>query len=506
MTAAATSLASSRLTINSEVEDAEKLIGSRIPIDVRNADEILGELGGRNKYILFNTFVLSFAWAIGAMPIMCSAFIVDAGTCENETECEPENRTSIVSDFKLEGDRKYLADWTTSAFMIGNMIGASALTHLSDRIGRKPVLIFSLLTLGITGSASLLAESIHVLTFGRFLQGICTPGVILVVWVLGYECIPISLRGYATLIYGTMWVIGYCALAPLAYFITDWRMLMLASTAPAGLTGILYLCVIPESLHFLVVNKKKSAALKWVKKAEKYSKTETSMIVDRMAEGLLKTTAQKAEVKEVRQKSKSSVVDQLLRNKIFIAYTLILTFLWTSDTFVYFGLSLYTTRLAGNKYWNYALSGVVELPAYFFAPPVLDNCGRKPIVAVSHFLAGISLIGLIFIPSGMTWLSTLFWLMGKFAISCSFMCIFVYGSEIFPTTMRNACIGLCSVIARIGGIVAPYVKLLETINPLLPMVFFGTVSILAGLFTLFLPETKNRALPSSLGDVREESK
>ncbi|VDN39561.1 unnamed protein product [Gongylonema pulchrum] len=77
----------------------------------------------------------------------------------------------------------------------------------------------------------------------------------------------------------------------------------------------------------------------------------------------------------------------------------------TSDTFVYFGLSLYTTRLAGNKYWNYALSGLVELPAYLFVPPVLEN-------------------------------------------------------EIFPTTMRNVCLGLCAVIARIGGIVAPYVALL----------------------------------------------
>uniref|UniRef100_A0A914S9Y1 Uncharacterized protein n=1 Tax=Parascaris equorum TaxID=6256 RepID=A0A914S9Y1_PAREQ len=45
----------------------------------------------------------------------------------------------------------------------------------------------------------------------------------------------------------------------------------------------------------------------------------------------------------------------------------------TSDTFVYFGLSIYTTRIAGNKYWNYALSGLVEVPAYLFAPYALDK-------------------------------------------------------------------------------------------------------------------------------------
>lgn len=45
----------------------------------------------------------------------------------------------------------------------------------------------------------------------------------------------------------------------------------------------------------------------------------------------------------------------------------------TSDTFVYFGLSIYATRIAGNKYWNYALSGLIEMPAYLFAPHALDK-------------------------------------------------------------------------------------------------------------------------------------
>lgn len=43
------------------------------------------------------------------------------------------------------------------------------------------------------------------------------------------------------------------------------------------------------------------------------------------------------------------------------------------------------------------------------------------------------------------------------------MCIYVYGSEIFPTTMRNICLGLCAVIARFGGVIAPYVVLLVCI-------------------------------------------
>ncbi|KHN76207.1 Putative transporter [Toxocara canis] len=502
MSTAALALKQSRSSLRHDSDGVEQLIYDTHAIACENADQILEELGPRNRYILFMTLLLSFAWAVGAMPIMCSAFIVSSGDCNEETKCEHENRTTVVSDFNLTDERQYLADWTTSAFMLGNMFGASVLTHISDRIGRRPVLLLSLMTLAIVGSASVLAESIHLFTFGRFLQGICSPGICLVVWVLGYECIPITLRGYATLIYGTMWVIGYCALAPMAYFITNWRILLLASTLPAGILAIVFFFLVPESLHFLVVNGKNEEAMKWVKKAQKYDRSQSNKNVGKMMEALFNSTSKRQETKH----SKSLGIDELLSNKIFIFYSLILTFLWTSDTFVYFGISLYTTRLAGNKYWNYAISGIIEMPAYLFAPAVLDNCGRKPVVVWTHFLAGFSLIAFILVPNGMGWLRTSLWLMGKFGISCSFICIFVYGSEIFPTTLRNVCIGLCSVIARVGGIVAPYVKLLEIVSPQLPMVFFGSVSVAAGVLTLFLPETKGHALPSSLSDIREESK
>uniref|UniRef100_A0A914RTW5 Uncharacterized protein n=1 Tax=Parascaris equorum TaxID=6256 RepID=A0A914RTW5_PAREQ len=79
-------------------EDIELLVYDSGVDTVENADEILAHLGARNKYILLVTITMSFAWAIGAMPIMCSAFIVDNGECVNNIECEQENRTSIVSD------------------------------------------------------------------------------------------------------------------------------------------------------------------------------------------------------------------------------------------------------------------------------------------------------------------------------------------------------------------------------------------------------------------------
>lgn len=75
-----------------------------------------------------------------------------------------------------------------------------------------------------------------------------------------------GLRAYSALVFGLTWVIGYCVLAPMAYFLVNWRYLMVATSAPALLIGILYMFIIPESFHFLV-SRGKSDELKvgiWV--------------------------------------------------------------------------------------------------------------------------------------------------------------------------------------------------------------------------------------------------
>ncbi|MCP9264225.1 hypothetical protein DINM_022247 [Dirofilaria immitis] len=246
-----------------------------------NADQVLAEFGSRQRYVLLITTLLSFNWAIASMPVMHGIFIID-------DDCFL-NGTASGNDFNLHGNRRYLLEWTTSAFMLGNMIGASTLTYLSDKFGRRPVLISSLLALGIIGLLTSLAENILAFIIGRFIQGFCSPGPLLVGWVLSYESVPIGLRGFVTLMYGVMWVIGYCAIAPLAYFIYNWRFLMIAYSVPSIIIAVIYFLTIPESLHFLIVNGRKQKAAKWIRNAVKYGNVLHKRSVDMMVE-LLENT------------------------------------------------------------------------------------------------------------------------------------------------------------------------------------------------------------------------
>ena len=63
---------------------------------------------------------------------------------------------------------------------------------------------------------------------------------------------------------------------------------------------------------------------------------------------------------------------------------------------------------------------------------------------------------------------------------------------------RNVAVGTCSMFSRIAGIVAPLTLTLDKIWAPLPLVIYGSVSVAAGLLTLFLPETLGQKLPETL--------
>ena len=60
----------------------------------------------------------------------------------------------------------------------------------------------------------------------------------------------------------------------------------------------------------------------------------------------------------------------------------------------------------------------------------------------------------------MNWLTIVLAMIGKLAITSSYGTVYVFSTEQFPTVIRNAGLGACSMSARIGGILAPYINLL----------------------------------------------
>ena len=65
-------------------------------------------------------------------------------------------------------------------------------------------------------------------------------------------------------------------------------------------------------------------------------------------------------------------------------------------------------------------------------------------------------------------MTTLLALVGKFGASAAFGVIYLYTAEVFPTVMRNSGLGLCSICARFGAILSPYIGDLVRSKVLIP--------------------------------------
>ena len=55
--------------------------------------------------------------------------------------------------------------------------------------------------------------------------------------------------------------------------------------------------------------------------------------------------------------------------------------------------------------------------------------------------------------------------------------------------------------ARFGAILSPYVAALSATSVWLPMIIFGGSAVVSGVLALFLPETRGKALPGTIGEA-----
>lgn len=68
-----------------------------------------------------------------------------------------------------------------------------------------------------------------------------------------------------------------------------------------------------------------------------------------------------------------------------------------------------------------------------------------------------------------------------------------------PQSARNLILGVSSLAARIGGIIAPQVVLAAvSLDPSIPFIIFGGCGLFAGLISLALPETRGQAMPDTV--------
>lgn len=260
-------------------------------------------------------------------------------------------------------------------------------------------------------------------------------------------------RVFCTIVLNIAYSIGLVLLAGIVYLFRDWRYLSLAVSLPLLM---LFSCffVLPESPRWLVATGKFSRAARVMKTIARINK---QPIPDNYEDILRYHFQPKRIGDQTKNDSYTYGIIDLFRTANMRAKTLIITFIWFSNTCVYVGLSYYAPALGGDEIWNFFLAGVVELPTYIVLWPSLNHIGRRWILCVSMLVGGIACL-LTFLAQGDNFVMLSLYCIGKMGISSAFVVLPLAASELYPTVVRGLGMSVSSVIGMIGPIVIPIIN------------------------------------------------
>mmetsp|Transcript_12240 Transcript_12240/g.18533 ORF Transcript_12240/g.18533 Transcript_12240/m.18533 type:complete len:400 (-) Transcript_12240:156-1355(-) len=385
------------------------------------------------------------------------------------------------------------------------LLGGLLCGVLSDRIGRKPCLQYSLILNAVAGLASAAAPDINWLIVFRVIGGIGIGGSVPSVFTLGAEVFPSRVRGRMLSVIASFWMVGaiYTGLAGWLMLGKDfsgdriipgisWRWFAVVCAVPAILALILTTLVLPESPRYLVGKGKfKEAAAVLsdmsgmavfahnLEQADSYSHSHS---VDKRSISTSSNTSL-PDLKEL-------TVVHLFRPEL-IRTTLNIMLIWFTLSFGSYGLSTWITVLfedigMGNVYASAFIFALANLPGNMVSIMYMDRIGRRRLLTGGMVLAAISAIGFAegaSHPSVVILCATLF---NAFSVA-GWNALDCLSVENFPTEVRTTAMGVLAASGRIGAVCAQFVNgTLEKNVPLLLFVTSGCM-FLGGFAARFTP-------------------
>ena len=339
--------------------------------------------------------------------------------------------------------------FAASSALIACIFGAAFAGTLSDRLGRKKVLILSAILFLVSAIGTALPKTLLQFIIFRFIGGLGVGAASMTSPMYIAEITPARIRGRMVSVNQFAIIFGMLVVYFINYFIagcgdeawnteTGWRWMFGSESVPALMLLIL-MSLVPETPRWLTKQNRKDEALRILSRVDgqKFAETEMAAIEDAISH-------ESASLRQLFQPGMKIVL-------IIGVVLAVLQQVTGINIFLYFGSEIFE-KIGGENIdaalLQQVIVGAVNLLFTIIAIWTVDKLGRKPLMIIGSTGMGISLFAMGFAGCYQaTGLWLLFFVLGY--IACFALSVgpvtWVILSEIFPTKIRGRAMGIATV-------------------------------------------------------------
>jgi sugar porter (SP) family MFS transporter len=403
----------------------------------------------------------------------------------------------------------FLQGVIVSVLLVGAVTGAIAGGPLSDRLGRRPVVLLAAIIFAVGAIAAALAPNVLILIFARFILGLGVGLASLIVPLYIAEIAPPDTRGALVSLNQLMITIGILLsyIVGVAFTpIEGWRYMFAVAVIPALILGI-GMFTLPESPRWLVKN-------------GKLDKARSVLLLSRVEADVETEMQQMEEIERIERQQAQVGYKELLapwiRPALIVGVGLAIFQQITGiNTVIYYAPTILEKVgfSAGGAIAATALGvGAVNVGFTILAVYIVDRVGRRPLLLIGliGMIVSLGLLGVVFslgATSGAAGLLATICLalyIASFAISLGPI-FWLMISEIYPLNMRGSAMSIAALCNWGSNFIVALIfpVLLATFGGAGSFWLFAALGIVAWIFVYFMvPETKGRTLEEIEADLR----
>ncbi|KAK7354189.1 hypothetical protein VNO80_19648 [Phaseolus coccineus] len=405
---------------------------------------------------------------------------------------------STVSEWGLECANSVISGLPASSFFVGCLVGGFVLASLADSsLGRKNMLFFSCLLMGITSLLSTFSPNVWVYSALKFLCGFARATIGTSALVLATEIVGKRRRGQISVIGFFCFTIGFLSLPVMAYAnkSSSWRNLYLWTSITTIIYCILVKVFVTESPRWLLVRGRTEEAVATLKCITSVTQSNLDLAINNMSHK-----------EETWNEDLFSALKILLQKKWSSRRLVSIMAMGIGIGLVYYGMPLGLQNLSFNLYLSVTFNALSELPSALIVFFFIDKFNRRPALLLFTILSGVFSVMSVIDVKPWTNLQIGFELISFFSACSSFNVYLIYTTELFPTCVRNSALSMARLAVVLGGAFSPMLVSAGRENKFLCYGVFGLVIGFSGIYGIFLPETRGRALCDTLDEEENKEK